>query len=212
MQALINTSKTTKGSGVLTGTSNVHFAQKYNINPVGTIAHEWYMGIAALEGYDNANRRASEKWEQTYPDMQLSIALTDTFSTKVFFKEFDTETARKWKGVRQDSGDPFHFVDDVVAHYNACGIDPSSKTVLFSDSLDVDRCLKLADYCKERGVNCGFGIGTFLTNDFHQKNSTDRSKPMNIVIKLSNVDGHAAVKISDDLLKVSQSYVARICC
>lgn len=49
-----------------------------------------------------------------------------------------------------------------------------------------------------------FGIGTFLTNDFYTVSSggAEKSKALNIVIKLSSVDEKPCVKISDDLTKV----------
>lgn len=59
--------------------------------------------------------------------------------------------------------------------------------------------------CAEWWPRAGsFGIGTSLTNDFKKKSSggTEKSKALNMVIKLSSVDGKPAVKISDEITKV----------
>ncbi|KAH8918382.1 nicotinate phosphoribosyltransferase [Atractiella rhizophila] len=190
--------------GRFNGTSNVHFAHKYGVNPIGTIAHEWMMGIAAKEGLEGCNGIAMTKWEETYPNGQLSIALTDTFSSKIFFGDFiqHPERARLWAGVRQDSGDPFAYIPLAVSIYKSLSIDPKSKTVVFSDSLDVERAKALKKASDEAGINCSFGIGTFFTNDFSKaSNAEEKSKPLNIVIKLAKIDDQDAVKISDEVNK-----------
>ncbi|KAJ8521135.1 hypothetical protein ONZ45_g2123 [Pleurotus djamor] len=188
--------------GRLTGTSNLYLAKKHNINPIGTIAHEWFMGLGALKGYADANKLALELWEEVYPDA-LHVALTDTFSTQAFFASFgtDPERARKWTGLRQDSGDPFAFAPRAKEMYERLGVDTREKLIVYSDSLNVERCLKLKKQCDDIGFQCSFGIGTHLTNDFHAASDGAKSKALNIVIKLSSVEGKPCVKISDDLTK-----------
>ncbi|KAF9223572.1 nicotinate phosphoribosyltransferase [Gyrodon lividus] len=193
-----------RGQGNFVGTSNVYFSKKYNIDPVGTIAHEWFMGIAALKGYEGANAKALELWQKTYPDSFL-VALTDTFSTKVFFQDLakDPDRARKWAGLRQDSGDPLEFAPAAKAMYDSIGVDIRTKNIIYSDALTLEKALKLKKQCDEIGFKCSFGIGTFLTNDFKTKSSryTEKSRALNMVIKLAQVDEKECVKISDDPTK-----------
>ncbi|KAF8556159.1 nicotinate phosphoribosyltransferase [Imleria badia] len=197
------------GPGVFFGTSNAYFAKKYGIHPVGTIAHEWFMGVAALKGYEGANAKALALWQETYPNNFPLIALTDTFSTKVFLQacipEFAKDPARaeKWIGLRQDSGNPFEFAPAAKAMYESIGIDIRTKTIIYSDALTLDKVLQLKKHCDDIGVNCSFGIGTFLTNDFKMKSSgyAEKSRALNMVIKLAKVDDRDCVKISDDLGK-----------
>lgn len=108
---------TGNGQGALFGTSNVHFAHKYNIKPIGTVAHEWFMGTAAItRDYVHANKIALVKWRETYGD-NLGIALTDTFGTKAFLQDFASDLAAQYAGVRQDSGSPEAFVGRMVQFY-----------------------------------------------------------------------------------------------
>ncbi|TFK70289.1 nicotinate phosphoribosyltransferase [Pluteus cervinus] len=205
IQSLIRASQSLPGQGKLAGTSNVHFAHKYNIPAIGTIAHEWFMGVAALKGYEQANVSALHLWENLYSDAAL-IALTDTFSTDVFFKDFvsDPDRVERWAGLRQDSGDPFAFAPRAISMYRAAGVDPQYKQIIFSDALDIEKCIRLQDQCNTLGLyKVSFGIGTFLTNDFRTLSSgrTEKSKALNIVIKLSSVDQKPCVKLSDDLTK-----------
>lgn len=151
MQGLIRGDQQVKvdacaGTGRLAGTSNVHFAQKYDLVPVGTIAHEWTMGIAALKGYDSVNARALDLWESVYPPVPnspLHIALTDTFSSRIFFNDFTAERASAWRGLRQDSGDPLVYAQQAKNIYDSLGVSLDGKVVVFSDSLDVERCLEI---------------------------------------------------------------------
>lgn len=136
------------GTGKLVGTSNVHFARLFDLTPVGTVAHEWTMAIAALQGYEHANLRSLQAWDAVYsppnfepgsPGHDLTIALTDTFSTRVFFDDLlssheGREIARRWRGLRQDSGDSKHFARSAKRVYESLGIDPNQKVIIFSDS------------------------------------------------------------------------------
>jgi nicotinate phosphoribosyltransferase len=183
-------------SHVFVGTSNVYLAYVNGIKPIGTHAHEWFMVIAAIYGYKMANKVGLENWVKVY-NGNLGTALTDTFTTDVFLNSFDTMFSKLFDGVRHDSGDPFEFADKMIKHYKSMGIDPISKTIVFSDGLNTDLAVKLKEYCVGK-IKSSFGIGTFLTNDVGVR-------PLNMVIKITEVlvDGHwaGAVKISDNPIK-----------
>ncbi|KAI8063500.1 nicotinate phosphoribosyltransferase [Gongronella butleri] len=189
--------------GALSGTSNVYLAMKYNLTPIGTVAHEFFMAMSALESVSSANRKTLELWHHVYKGA-LGIALTDTFTTPVFLSDFDKDLADKYTGVRQDSGNPKGFVPLMVEHYKKVGIDPATKVIVFSDALDVERAIELLHLAEQHGIKASFGIGTSFTNDFTKLTTpTERSKPMNIVIKLKECEGKRVIKLSDDVLKYS---------
>ncbi|KAJ3535969.1 hypothetical protein NM688_g6901 [Phlebia brevispora] len=207
MKGLVRASHDFPNTGKLMGTSNVHLALKYNVPPIGTIAQrlsEWYMGIGALRGYEHANSISLDLWEKTYPN-DLHIALTDTFSTEAFYKDFvqDKTRAQRWSGLRQDSGDPMVFAPRAKEVYDSLGINYHEKIIIYSDAINVEKALKIYKQCTEVGFKCSFGIGTSLTNDFKKLSSggKEKSKALNMVIKLAGVDGKHCVKISDELTK-----------
>lgn len=178
----------------LIGTSNVHLAMKHNIKPIGTIAHEFFMAHAAMYGYASANRIAMEKWVEVYKG-NLGIILPDTFTTDVFLRDFNTLYAKLYDGGRQDSGNPFNFAEKWIRHYEKLGIDPASKTIVFSDSINNIKLVNdLHQLCKDR-IKDSYGIGTWLSNDVGVK-------PLNMVIKLTGVEINGnwtpTVKLSDD--------------
>ena len=164
------------GNNTMIGTSNVHWAKTFGIKPIGTHAHEWFMFHAAEHGYKRANKAAIDAWSTVFQG-HLGIALTDTYTTDLFLRSFDSVEARLFDGVRQDSGNPFVFVDKLVAHYQKLRINPLTKTIVFSDNLDVRRAISIKKYCQDK-INASFGIGTNLSNDLGPK-------PLNMVIKLS---------------------------
>lgn len=179
------------------GTSNVHLARLYNTKPIGTHAHEWFMFHAAKYGFKMANTVALEHWIDVFRG-DLGIALTDTFTTSEFFEIFDKKFARLFDGVRHDSGDPLLFADKTIDHYKQLGVDPLSKTIIFSDALNEEKVSAIAQHCKGR-IGHSFGIGTNFTNDVGLK-------PMNIVIKMTEALPEAeawtpVVKLSDEPMK-----------
>ncbi|MBU0973283.1 MAG: nicotinate phosphoribosyltransferase [Proteobacteria bacterium] len=185
----------THSNHTLMGTSNVHFARKFNLTPLGTLAHEWFMFHAVVGGYQMANTLAQEAWVRVFKGA-LGIALADTYTTDVFLSSFDTRTANLFDGVRHDSGDPIAFVKKLVRHYKALHIDPATKTIIFSDGLDMDKALAIHAECTGK-IRDAYGIGTNLTNDVGVT-------PLNMVIKLSRCrirperPWQHAVKLSDD--------------
>jgi nicotinate phosphoribosyltransferase len=182
------------GNDCFIGTSNVHLAMLYQTKPIGTHAHEWFMFHAARYGFKMSNAMGLEHWVQVYRG-DLGIALSDTYTTEVFFKQFDKMFSKLFDGVRHDSGDPLIFSDKVIAHYQKMGIDPKSKSIIFSDGLDYNKVERIVAYCKDK-IGISFGIGTNFTNDVGLK-------PMNIVIKMTEAlskDGEwtEVVKLSDE--------------
>jgi nicotinate phosphoribosyltransferase len=202
--------------GKLAGTSNVHLAMRFGLSPVGTVAHEWFMGTASILGdYAKATEEALRLWVSCF-GTKLSIALTDTFGTTEFLKAFglpvrpveggfSSETFQKpdgtmktyaeaFAGVRQDSGDPAEYAKMIKDYYLSQGI-TEPKTIVFSDSLDIEKCIEYKKVAEDQGLNPTFGVGTFLTNDFVHLSTGTKSVPLNIVIKLSSAAGRPAIKI-----------------
>ena len=209
-------------TGKVSGTSNVHFAMKHGLLPVGTVAHEWFMGVAAITNdYENANEIALRYWTATFGEGVLGIALTDTFGTPAFLKAFQKEIpdftaaapgpattqasssattspdvqslattkppiaapisadgtgktaktyANVFTGVRQDSGDPLEFIRTMRGFYDQEGI-KEKKTIVFSDSLNIELCLQYKNAAEEEGFQPTFGVGTFLTSLYPGKGS-----------------------------------------
>jgi len=174
------------------GTSNVHFALKYNLPVMGTHAHEWFMFMGAKYGFQSANTMGLGKWVDVY-NGDLGIALSDTYTSDVFLKSFDLFHAKLFDGVRHDSGDPVVFGQKIIAHYEKLGIDPTTKTIVFSDSLNMEVVANIAKAI--RNIRRIYGIGTFLTNDVGVP-------ALNMVIKMVavNFDGTwvNTVKLSDN--------------
>ena len=201
--------------GKFTGTSNVHLAMRFGVQPIGTVAHEWFMAIACIEDdYANANEKAMKYWVATFGRGVLAIALTDTFGTPAFLKAFarpapksgttdevdwstDPTYAQTFTGVRQDSGDPLQYMQMMKTFYQTQGI-TEKKTIVFSDSLDTEKCIQFKKATEAAGLTPSFGVGTFFTNDFWHLSKNEKSVPLNIVIKLSEANGKNAVKLSDN--------------
>jgi nicotinate phosphoribosyltransferase len=163
------------------------------LKAIGTVAHEWFSAhLALVDNLRTAQKRAMHVWQQEY-GTDLGTMLSDTFTTKAFFRDFDVVLASAASGVRHDSGDPIQFGYNVIAHYKKLGIDPRTKLIVFSDSLDIPNTVKIyKEFVGKVGVS--FGIGTNLSNDLS-------STPLNIVIKLVECNGKPVVKLSDNPTK-----------
>jgi nicotinate phosphoribosyltransferase len=180
-------------NSTLAGTSNLYFAKKYNLKTIGTMGHEVIMHASIAEGLRNANYYALMNWKRTFVG-NLGVFLPDTYGTDAFLNNFTLEMAKLYDGTRWDSGDWKEFTNKILDHYKKLCIDPMSKTIVFSDSLDVDRSIKIKKYCEGK-IKCSFGIGTHFTGCFSD------SPPLNIVIKLNTVRHNGfdvpAIKLSD---------------
>jgi nicotinate phosphoribosyltransferase len=156
---------------------------------MGTMAHEFIM---LAQGYHEWNPAYSNKymldsWVKEYGILN-GIALTDTISTDVFLKDFQLTFATLFNGVRHDSGDPYVWGDKMINHYKELGINPLTKTLLFSDSLTLDKANELYKYFKDK-CKVAFGIGGAW--------ASPKGKELNIVIKPTEIDGQPIAKLSD---------------
>lgn len=172
------------------GTSNVYLAKMYDIKPMGTMAHEFIMCAGQGDPSWNpaySNKAMMEAWTKEY-GVDNGIALTDTIGTDMFLKDFDKKFATLFSGVRHDSGNPIEWGNKMIKHYESLGIDPMTKTLLFSDSLTAESAALIAQTFEGR-AKTAFGIGTFISNPSPIK--------LNIVMKVVECNGLPVAKLSD---------------
>jgi nicotinate phosphoribosyltransferase len=173
------------------GTSNVYLAMKFGITPVGTMAHEWIMCTGQGNHKHNpaySNWYALDAWVREYGVLN-GIALTDTITTDCFLRDFQLTYATLFSGVRHDSADPIEWGEKMIEHYKALDIDPMTKTLLFSDSLNFEKAAAIADHFKGK-AKVAFGIGTYIANDTNVP-------ALNIVMKTTFCNGQDVAKLSD---------------
>lgn len=178
-----------KVPGNFVGTSNMFLAKRFGVKAIGTMAHEWLQAHQQLGvRVADSQKAALDCWAREYRG-QLGIALTDVIGIDAFLDDFDLYFAKLFDGVRHDSGDPYIFGQKVIKHYEKLGIDPKTKTIVFSDGLTFQR---MVDLYKEfyKYIKVSFGIGTNLTNDFP-------FPALNIVLKMVECNGNPVAKISD---------------
>jgi nicotinate phosphoribosyltransferase len=171
------------------GTSNVWFAMRNNLTPLGTMAHEYMQACQALgPRLRDSQTFAFDKWAQEYRG-DLGIALSDTYGLDAFLRDFDMYFCKLFDGARHDSGDPFEWGEKLIAHYRRNRVDPLTKTLIFSDQLDFPLAIEIARRFHGR-ARTSFGIGTNLTNDLGYE-------PINIVLKMTECNGQPVAKVSD---------------
>ena len=179
---------------IFRGTSNVHLAKELGLVPIGTMAHEFMQSFQSqnvrLRDFQKA---ALESWVQEYRG-DLGVALTDTVGMDAFLQDFDLYFAKLFDGLRHDSGDPYEWGEKAYQHYKKLRIDTKTKSLTFSDGLNLQKAWDLYQYFKDR-FKPNFGIGTNLTNDMGHT-------PLNIVLKLVSCNGQSVAKISDSPGKI----------
>lgn len=174
----------------LIGSSNCHISRILQLSPVGTQAHEWFQAHQQISlNLKESQILALKTWLYQYKNY-LSIALTDSINMNSFLRDFDFYFTSSYQGIRHDSGDPIKWGEKALKHYKKLGIDPSTKTLVFSDNLNFKKIISLYKKFHQR-VNVIFGIGTQLTCDI------PCVKPLNIVIKLVKCNGRPVAKLSD---------------
>ncbi|WP_024865011.1 nicotinate phosphoribosyltransferase [Butyrivibrio sp. FCS014] len=176
---------------VFVGTSNVLLAKKLGVNPVGTMAHEWIMCVGQGNHKHNpaySNWYALDYWVKEFGILN-GTALTDAITTDCFLRDFQLTFSTLFSGVRHDSGDPIEWGEKMIEHYKSLGIDPTTKTLLFSDSLDFKRANDINAHFAGR-AKVAFGIGTYIAND-------TKVPALNIVMKTTRCNGQDVAKISD---------------
>ena len=185
-----------KWKGKFVGTSNVYLAMKYDLVPVGTMAHEFVCAIGGMYGPQMANHIAMNKWRNTFRGA-LGTYLYDSFGWDIFSMNFSEDFANLFKGLRVDSGDNFEQLHKIVKKYQSLGIDPRTKQIIFSNALDTDRAIEIQQYAQKL-CQPSFGIGTHFTNDF------EGVEPMNIVIKLVAAKITESWDFYNDTCKISE--------
>lgn len=175
-------------------TSNYLLAYRLGLTPVGTQAHEWFQAHQRLStNLQDCQKTALQVWLDEYPH-DLGVALTDCITMDAFLRDFDYYLASHYQGLRHDSGDPIEWGEKAISHYQQLGIDPKTKLLVFSDSLNFDKALKIYQYFNNR-VKLSFGIGGFLACDIP---STEfNTKSLNIVLKLTECNNQPVAKLSD---------------
>ncbi|AWH90433.1 nicotinate phosphoribosyltransferase [Buchnera aphidicola (Melanaphis sacchari)] len=174
----------------LIGSSNYHISRILKILPVGTQAHEWFQAHQQISSnLKNSQILALSTWLNQYKN-HLSIALTDCINMDSFLRDFNLFFSKSYQGIRHDSGDPIKWGEKALKHYEKLGIDPNTKTLLFSDNLNFKKIISIYKKFNNR-TNVIFGIGTQLTCDI------PNVKPLNIVIKLVKCNGRPVAKLSD---------------
>jgi nicotinate phosphoribosyltransferase len=173
----------------LAGTSNVMYAARHGLTPLGTMAHEYLQACQALgPRLRDSQTFGFEMWAREYRG-DLGIALSDVYGMDAFLRDFDMYFCKLFDGARHDSGDPIQWGERLLAHYERNRVDPRTKTLVFSDSLDFPRVIELYTRFKDR-ARIAFGVGTNLTNDLGYT-------PLQIVIKMVRCNGQPVAKLSD---------------
>ena len=149
--------------GKFVGTSNVWFAKEFDLGVIGTLSHQVVCFEECVSGVFECNYNVMDKWSRCY-DGDVGIYLYDAFGDKVFFNNLSKRLAKTFDGLRVDSGDEKEQTEKIIAKYQSLGIDPSTKAIVYSNALDIDKAIELHKWVNGR-MKDSVGIGTHLCAD-----------------------------------------------
>ena len=206
IQGLIDAVETCKKEGTyngkFVGTSNVWFAKEFDLGVIGTLSHQVLCFEECVSGVFECNYQVMDKWSKCY-DGNVGIYLYDAFGDKVFFSNLSKRLAKTFDGLRVDSGDEKEQTEKIIAKYTSLGIDPSTKAIVYSNALTIDKAIELHKWVNGR-MKDSYGIGTHLCADVVNSETNEKFPYSNIVIKLIGMritesrEWHDCVKLSCD--------------
>ena len=203
IEALVKADEDCKGySGKLVGTSNVWFAKEFDLTPIGTMSHQLCSFEECVSGVFECNHQLMKKWSDVYSG-DLGIFLPDCFGSKVFLSNFSKDMAKMFDGIRIDSGDEHEETEKMIEKYRSLGIDASTKSIVYSNALSIDKAIDLHKWLGGR-MKDSYGIGTHLMADVINTDTNEKYPYSNIVIKLVGMritesrEWHSCVKLSND--------------
>jgi nicotinate phosphoribosyltransferase len=188
--------------GKFVGTSNVWFAKEFDLTPIGTMSHQICSFEECVSGVFECNHQVMTKWSEVY-DGDLGIFLPDCFGSKVFLSNFSKKMAKMFDGIRIDSGDEKEETEKMIEKYRSLGIDPATKSIVYSNALTIDKAIELHKWLDGR-MKDSYGIGTHLCANVLNKETFNYFPYSNIVIKLIGMritesrEWHDCVKLSND--------------
>jgi nicotinate phosphoribosyltransferase len=189
-------------TGDFIGTSNVWFAKEFDLIPIGTMSHQLCSFEECVSGVFECNHQLMKKWADVY-NGDLGIYLPDCFGSKVFLSNFSKDMAKMFDGLRIDSGDEKEETEKIIAKYQSLGIDPSTKSIVYSNALTIDKAIELHKWLNGR-MKDSYGVGTHLGAQVKNIETNEFFPYSNIVIKLIGMritelrEWHDAVKLSND--------------
>ena len=188
--------------GKFVGTSNVWFAKEFDLTPIGTMSHQIISAEECVSGVFECNYNVMDKWSQCY-DGNVGIFLYDNFSDVMFFPNLSKRLAKTFDGLRVDSGDEKEQTEKIIAKYQSLGIDPSTKAIVYSNALTIDKAIDLHKWLSGR-MKDSYGVGTHLCADVTNSETNEKFPYSNIVIKLTGFritesrEWQDCVKLSND--------------
>ena len=189
-------------TGEFIGTSNVWFAKEFDLTPIGTMSHQLCSFEECVSGVFECNHQLMKKWADVY-NGDLGIYLPDCFGSKVFLSNFSKDMAKMFDGLRIDSGDEKEETEKIIEKYRSLGIDPSTKSIVYSNALTIDKAIELHKWLNGR-MKDSYGVGTHLGAQVKNIETNEFFPYSNIVIKLIGMritelrEWHDAVKLSND--------------